>query len=156
MSASKTLAPRDLITVDDIHNAMNLVVFEDPERIEGPMPVCDWPKLCGSSCRFPRYHRHGEPFGLVGEILVQLGYPVSLLKNMDMEYELGEVLHPGVKIARCRNQALRRIDRRGIGLLTFLQDHQQCGRTWSWISVQAFRPRHMVPFLDVRRRPWLY
>lgn len=146
----------DTITVEDVRRALQLVVFEAPSRVERPEPACEWSKLCGTFCRFPRYHRDGRPNGLVAHVLVQLGYPISLLKNMDMQYELGEVLHPGVKIARCRDKALRRIDPGGISLLAYVQDHQKSGMSWSQIDVEVSRPRRLLPLTDSRRRPWLY
>jgi hypothetical protein len=76
--------------------------------------------------------------------------------DLDREYELGEVLHPGVKIGRSRSAALSRIDRQGMALLSFLQDHQKIGWSWNDIAVAAFRPRRMIRRLDARRRPWLY
>ncbi len=148
---------KDVITVDHLHNALNLVTFTAPNTVERPEPACRWPKLCGQDfCRFPRYQREGLAAGLVSSVLLKVGYLVDLLKALDCEYEIGGVIHPGVKIARSRNRALKRIVRPGIALLGFLQEHQKSGMSWSQISVEAFRPRKMVQFLDVRRRPWLY
>ena len=145
------------IDVDAVHQALNLVTFYHGDTVEDAEPACEWPRLCDQQyCRFPRYCRNGEPTGLVGHVLVELGYPLALLQDLDREYELGEVLHPGVKIGRSRNAALRRIDRRGVALLAYLQDHQKVGWSWSDIALQAFRPRWMIQRLDRRRRPWLY
>lgn len=145
------------ITMDMVHNALNLVTYENPNVVEAPGPVCDWPKLCGEvGCRFPRYSRAGSPSGLVSAVLVALGYPVEVLKELDHEHEMGELLHPGVKISRSRNLALLRIDNRGMALLTFLQDHQKVGKSWQELAVDAFRPRRTLRRLDARRRPWLY
>lgn len=145
------------IDVDMVHRALNLVTYHFGQTVEALEPVCDWPRLCHEHfCRFPRYSRNAEPVGLVGHVLLELGLPISLLKDLDMEYELGEVLHPGVKIASSRNPALRRIDRRGIALLAYLQDHQKLSWSWADIAEQAFRPRWMIQRLDKRRRPWLY
>ena len=152
-----TLLRRQQITVDMVHGALNLVTFHRPDLIEDPEPVCAWSKLCGSKgCRFPRYFRDGAATGLAATVLVELGYPVDVLKDLDTEYEIGEVLHPGVKIARSRNIALTRIDRRGVALLAFLQEHQKVGWSWSAIAERAFRPRWTIARLDARRRPWLY
>lgn len=145
------------ITVDMLHNALNLVTYHFGAVLEGPEPPCDWTRLCGQRfCRFPRYHRKGEPIGLTAHVLVELGMPVQLLRDLDCEYEVGEVLHPGVKIGRSRNAALSRVDRPGVALLSYLQDHQKIGWDWQRIAVQAFRPRWMIRRLDARRRPWLY
>lgn len=146
------------ISVDMIHNALNLITYHDPDHIEEPEPACEWAgKLCTEEyCLFPRYFRDGKPAGLVANILIGLSYPTELLKELDREYELGEVLHPGVKIGRSRNAALSRIDRRGVALLSYLQSNQKCGWTWGEIGVHAFRPRWMIKKLDSRRRPWLY
>ncbi len=145
------------ITVDMVHNALNLVTYYEPDTVEDLEPACDWPRLCTQeACVFPRYFRGDGPVGLTANVLMRLGYPTALLKDLDAEYELGEVLHPGVKIGRSRNVALHRIDRRGVALLSFLQEHQKIGWSWAEIGLQAFRPRRMIRFLDARRRPWLY
>jgi hypothetical protein len=144
------------ITVDQLQTGLNLACFYDGDTIEAPEPICDWPGLCGpEGCKFPRYFRHG-PAGLTAQVLLEVGFPVDLLLAMDREYELGEVLHPGVKIARSRNAALARLDSQGVALLSFNQDHQKIGWSWNDIAVAAFRPRRMIRRLDARRRPWLY
>jgi hypothetical protein len=95
---------RQLIAARQVVDALGLVTMMHGAVVERPEPVCSWPKLCGQqACRFPRYFRGGEPAGLVAYILLELGYPGDLLKALDTEYEIGEVLHPGVKIARSRN-----------------------------------------------------
>lgn len=145
------------ITVDMIHNALNLATYHQPNVIEDPEPVCEWPRLCHVAfCRFPRYYRDGEPTGLTAHVLLELGLPAQLLRELDCEYEMGEVLHPGVKIAHSRNAALKRIDKPGVALLAFLQDNQKAGLSWSQIAVLAFRPRRVPKPMDRKRRPWLY
>lgn len=145
------------ITAALVVQAMHLVVLESGDFVEAPEPVCAWPKLCGEQfCRFPRYFRAGRPCGLVAHVLLELGYPRDLLKALDAEYEIGEILHPGVKIARSRNNALYRIEAPGRQLLGFLQERQKLGQSWLDISVDAVRPRRMIRYLDARRRPWLY
>lgn len=145
------------IEVDKLQSAINLACFYDGVTVESPEPVCDWASLCGpQGCKFPRYFRCGKPVGLTARVLIEVGYPNDLLMDLDREYELGEVLHPGVKIGRSRSAALSRIDRQGMALLSFLQDHQKIGWSWNDIAVAAFRPRRMIRRLDARRRPWLY
>lgn len=145
------------ITVGRLQEAINLICFHEGDTVEAPEPACSWPGLCGElgPCRFPRYYRQG-PAGLTAEVLLEVGFPVDLLLSLDREYELGEVLHPGVKIARSRNAALARLDKQGVALLSFVQDHQKTGWSWNDIAVAAFRPRRMIRRLDARRRPWLY
>lgn len=146
-----------IITVDIVHAALNLVTYEHPEHVEPQEPVCDWRKLCGDhGCKFPRYSRGGKPVGLTAHLLIQLGYPLDLLKALDFEFEIGELLHPGVKIGQSRNLALLRLDSKAMALLVFLQNHSKLGRSWSELAVDAFRPRRMIKRLDARRRPWLY
>lgn len=157
MSEDTLTGLRRTISVDQVHEALNLVTYHDGDVVEGPEPVCEWSSLCGSRfCRFPRYFAAGGPSGLVANVLVELGYPHGLLKALDCEYEVGEVLHPRVKIGRSRNSALARIDRRGVALLAYMQDHQKVGWSWSDIAYHAFRPRWTITRLDARRRPWLY
>lgn len=154
MSESTLIRP---IKAADVIEAMHLVVLDSGEFVEAPEPVCDWRKLCGDQfCRFPRYFRNGHPAGLVSHVLLELGYPRDLLKQLDTEYEIGEVLHPGVKIIRSRNAALLRVEPSGRKLLGFLQEHQKTGLSWLDISVRAVRPKRMIRYLDARRRPWLY
>lgn len=152
-----TLLVRRQITLADVKQALLLVTYRLGECVEAPEPPCSWLGLCGpQGCRFPRYYRGAEPCGLVAHILIELGFPRDLLKALDAEYEVGEVLHPGVKIGRSRNAALGRIDKPGIQLLAFLQGQQKEGKSWNAIAAEAFRPRRMIPYLDARRRPWLY
>lgn len=148
---------RQPISVDALHEALNLVCYHDGDMVESPEPACDWPKLCGDqACKFPRYYRSSHPVGLTARALIEVGYPVDLLKDLDCEYEIGEVLHPGVKIGGSRNAALRRLDNRGVALLSYVQEHSKTGWSWNEIVTAAFRPRRTIKRLDARRRPWLY
>lgn len=150
------LAGGRLISAKMVLEALHMVAFRAGGTVEQLEPECDWPRLCGRNCQFPRYFRDGKPNGLVAHVLVELGYPTGLLKELDVEYEMSEVLHPGVKIGRSRNPALLRIDRSGRRLLSFMQERQKLGRSWNQLSVEAIKPRLMIPYLDARRRPWLY
>jgi hypothetical protein len=143
------------ITIDRLREALNLLCYHHGATVAEPEPVCDWPKLCGPSCRFPRYYRTG-PAGLTARTLIEVGYPTDLLKDLDCEYEVGEVLHPGVKIGRSRNAALTRLGYPGVALLSFVQDHSTIGWSYNKIVLAAFRPRRTIKRLDARRRPWLY
>lgn len=152
----KVLVKPGAICVDTVVKAVGRVVFESPARIEAFSPPCGWPKMCGrKSCRFPRYF-HGAPYGVVGNTLIKLGFPSTLLKDLDTEYQLGEVLHPGVKISRSRNEALGRIDDKGVALLTWLQSQAKHELTWAQLHVKAFRPRKGLRVFDRKDRPWLY
>lgn len=146
---------RQVIDARTVRLAMDLVTYEAPDTVESP-EKCPWNRLCGDWCRFPRYVRQGEPWGLVAAILTQLGFGLDVLKQLDTEYEVGEVLHPGVKIGRSRNKAIGRIDPAGIALLAFLQEHQRSGLTWNAITIEAIRPRRTIKYVDSKRRPWLY
>lgn len=151
------LGKAQIITVDRIHQALDVATARLGETVEPPEPRCDYIRLCGNQfCRFPRYYYGAEPTGLTAHVLIELGYPVDLLKALDCEYEIGEVLHPGVKIGRSRNPALARIVKPGMALLVYIQEHQKCGWSWEDIAHHAFRPRWSVKYLDCRRRPWLY
>jgi hypothetical protein len=156
MSESTVTSCREL-PAKAVLEALYGVTIEYNDVVEAPEPVCVYQNLCGlDGCRFPRYFRAQRPAGLVSHVLLELGYPRDLLKALDTEYEVGEVLHPGVKIGRSRNPALVRIDKPGRALLSFLQDRQKLGRSWGDLAVEAVRPRRMIPYLDARRRPWLY
>lgn len=144
------------ISVAALHEALNQICANVGGTVEAPEPVCEWRRLCGDQgCRFPRYYRHGAS-GLTARILLEVGLPVDLLLALNREYEVGELLHPGVKIGRSRNAALARIDRPGVALLSFIQDHQKVGWSYDDIAIAAFRSRRMIRRLDARRRPWLY
>ena len=145
------------ITVDLVHQALNQVVARHGATVETPEPACEWPQLCDQKfCRFPRYFRDGSETGLIAHVLLRLGLPVQLLRDLECEYELGEVMHPGVKIGRSRNPVLGRFDNRSMALLQYLQDHQKTGWSWRKIADRAFDVRWMIRRLDARRRPWLY
>lgn len=144
---------------DDVRTALNLVVFQQGHRtVERQERDCGW-EVCDDNgekiCYFPRYSRNGAPVGLTAKILIQLGYPVQLLLDLDREYEMGEILHPGVKIGRSRNQALARIEPAGKALLTFVQERQKL-MSWGAVSVGAFESSWAPRAVDRRRRPWLY
>lgn len=145
----------DTITLDMVHNALSLVVYERPGFAESAQP-CDWTKLCGEQgCKFPRYFR-GEPAGLTSYLLLELGYPAAMLKDLDCEYECGEVLHPGVKIQNSRHPALLRLDDKALALLGWIQQRQTSGMTWNELHLAAFAPYRFVGPFDRKRRPWLY
>lgn len=145
------------IPASTVLEALFTVTIDHGALVEAPEPVCDWKNLCGpAGCRYPRYFRGQHPAGLTSHVLLELGYPRDLLKALDTEYEVGEVLHPGVKIGRSRNPALGRIDYSGRALLSFLQERQKLGRSWGDLAAEAVKPRRMIPYLDARRRPWLY
>lgn len=149
-----------MIKPDDVRTALNLVVYQQgPRTVERPERDCGW-EVCADNeeriCYFPRYSRNGAAVGLTAKILIQLGYPVQLLLDLDREYEMGEILHPGVKIGRSRNQALARIEPSGVALLTFIQERQKLDLTWGGISLQAIEPSWAPRMVDRRRRPWLY
>lgn len=146
---------RQDIGPDTVRAAMDLVTFQAPHT-EELSERCAWDKLCGPVCRFPRYLRGGKPNGLVATILIELGFGLSVLKELDTEYELGEVLHPGVKIERSRNAAIARIEPSGLALLAFLQENPGGGRTWNEITIDAIRPGWTIKYFDAKRRPWLY
>lgn len=144
------------IGVPQIRAALDTAVHSDPHHIEFPPPICDWPRLCGPTCRFPRYLHHGQAHGLTATVLIHLGYNSDLLKALDCEYEIGELIHPGVKIHHSRHKALTRIHPDGLQLLAYLQNRQHTRHTWTRISAQALRRNRLLPFLDVRKRPWLH
>ncbi len=145
------------ITVAHLQEAVGTVVFTaGPKTVEPAEPACSWVSLCGQGgCTFPRYSRNGVPVGLVSRTLVQLGYPVDLVLALDREYEMGEVLHPGVKIGRSRNAALARIGPKGMTLLSWLQDNQKA-KSYGDLLDEAFGPKKLLRFRDARRRPWRY
>ena len=150
------LTKPDAISVDRVCQAVNRVVFDKPAQVEAPAQHCAFPRLCGKTrCRFPRYF-DGEPVGVVANTLIRLGFSSTLLKDLDCEYEMGELIHPGVKIGNSRNQALARIDPKGMALLAWLQAQGKHRLTLSQLHVQAFRPRKGMRYFDRRRRPWLY
>ncbi len=146
-----------VLTVEHIRTALDALLVDGKDTVEAPEPVCQWPRLCGpQGCRFPRYARNGDATGLVAKVLLGLGYPVQLLLDLDREYEMSEVLHPGVKIGRSRNAALSRIDERGMALLTYLQDRQKTGVSWGELHRTAFARKKLLRGRDRRRRPWCY
>lgn len=147
-----------VIPVTRVRTAIDLVVFAGgPGTVEAPEPPCEFTKLCSAQfCRFPRYSRNGAPTGLIGRILLQLGYPQQLLSDLDREHEIGEVMHPGVKIRRSRNAALCRIDERGMALLGYLQENQKVGISWGDLSALALGASWAPKLIDRRKRPWLY
>lgn len=145
------------LSVDKVCQAVSFVLFTYPAMVEAPASNCAFPRLCGKAfCRFPRYFQDDQPFGVVAKALIRLGYPAKLLKDLDCEHEMGEVLHPGVKINNSRNQALARIDPKGMALLTWVQEQSRDKPLYHQLHLRAMTPRKGLKFTDRRRRPWLY
>lgn len=157
MTVEQQAEPRT-ITATDVRNALNLVVFHvGPGTVEAEDPACPYEVCKGErTCLFPRYSRNGVPVGLTARVLMQLGYPLQLLLDLDREHEMGDIFHPGVKIGRSSNAALRRITAAGLSLLSFIQEHQKLGISWGDICLLAFEPRWRPRILDSRKRPWVY
>lgn len=147
-----------LITLVMVHTAINVVIFErGPATLQSPEPLCLWPKICGpQGCRYPHYSHAGQPAGLIAQVLIQLGYPNQLLLDLDREHGVGDLLHPGVKLAQSRNAALLRIEPVAMALLDYLQQSRNGGKTWGRLSAAAFGRTWAPTILDRRRRPWLY
>lgn len=146
----------DFLVLATVRDALNVVVYEGSGRVDPSEPACDWIALCGvQACKFPRYFR-GEPTGLIAHTLIQLGFDTHLLKDLDCEYEVGEVMHPGVKIHNSRNIELLRVEPRAISLLGWIQKRRHSGMTWGELSCAAFTPYRLLAPIDRKRRPWLY
>lgn len=144
------------INVEMVAQAVGRVAFSSPVCVEKYAAACAWPRLCGKQfCTYPRYF-DGAPQGIVARTLIELGYPVAMLKDLDTEYRVGEVLHPGVEIDKSRNQALTRIDAKGMALLAWFHTQAKHQLIFSQLHVKAFRPRRGLRLLDRRDRPWLY
>lgn len=135
------------IGVDLVRAAMNEIVVTAPTHVDhratDGLPA--------------RYVEHGQPVCLVAKILVRLGYSVAVLKELDREYPMGEIIHAGVQIGRSRHPALRKLSPEALALLQFLQDQQDRGLSWGRIAVKAFQSKGMMlAKFDKRERPWLY
>lgn len=138
---------RRKISVTDVRTALVEVVSEDPEHAD-PRVVDDLP---------PRYIAQGEPVCLVAKVLTRLGFSVGVLKQLDTEPRIGDILHKGVKVAESRHPALRKIDPVALRLLAYVQDQQDRGQKWANIVGEAFnRSRYLPVRWDQKRKPWLF
>ncbi len=133
------------ITVAAVRQALLEVVREHPGA-RTPRAVDGQPV---------RYVEHDEPHGLVALVMTRLGFSTGVLKALDQEHPLGELLECGVRVAESRHPALRKLDPRARQLLGFVQGGQDAGLAWERILADAFSPRRWFPGRDRLRRPWL-
>lgn len=134
------------ITVDDVKTALETVALTDPDHIdrraaEG-LPA--------------RYIDRGKPDCLVARSLAKLGFSTGVLKALDQEHPVGEILHAGVRVEESRHPALRKIDPLALRLLQYVQDQQDNGQRWGRIVADAFSTSVWRTPFDHRRKPWLF
>lgn len=137
------------IHCDDVKQALLAVVETNPYRVD-PRTV--------DEIR-PRYLGHdGKPNSLVAHILLRLGLDENVLRQLDYEFPLGELLSSGVRISESRNPALARFEDKALALLDYLQDCQDGGLPWADCYLDAYaKPSRLIPVKYVReRRPWLF
>lgn len=148
MSTASPTKVRRKIHVSDIRAALEEIVAANPEhadpRVEDDLP--------------PRYVAQGKPTCLVAMVLMKLGFSIGVLKALDAEPRIGDVINPGgARIAESRHPALRRIDPIALRLLCHIQDQQDRGCRWKQIVTSAFqRHRHFGAYWDRRQKPWLF
>lgn len=137
-----------LYTSTDIHEVLIDIVIEDPDHVDPRTP---------SEVR-PRYMGETAPNCLVGNVLAALGFGVDVLRELDAEFPLGELLSSGIRIGESTNPALQRFELDALALLVFLQDGQDAGLTWFQCLAHAFaKPSRFIPAKYVKeRRPWLF
>ena len=134
------------IDVNAVRTALNTVASRDPyhkdRRAKDNLPA--------------RYLDQGKPNCLVAEILIELGFPTTLLRDLDRERPVGALHRDGVDIAESRHPALRRIDPVALQLLQYCQRMQDRGFIWMYIAEDAFKISGWTTTKwQLRRRPWL-
>lgn len=137
------------ITADDMKTVLHELADNEPDRVDP----------CTVDEVRPRYlGLDGQPNSLVAHVLLKLGLDTTVLRQMDHEFPLGELLSSGVRISESRHPALSVIDSVALRLLDYLQDCQDCALTWSQALDDAYAkvPR-LIPQRFVRdRRPWMF
>lgn len=146
MSASTVVV--ESVTVGQVEKVAAEIVEADPFHQDPRTPT---------EIR-PRYWADDKPNCLVGNILMGLGFESVVLKQLDAEFPLGELLSSGIRISESRNPALLGFDNKTMDLLSFLQDGQDQGYTWSQCHEGAFAAKswYVPEALDRKQRPWLY
>lgn len=104
----------------------------------------------------PRYIDQGQPNCLVAMVLVELGFPPTLLRELDRELPVGTLHREAVDIAESRHPALRRMDPLARQLLQWCQRRQDSGCIWQYIAEEAFKINGWTTTKhNLRRKPWL-
>ncbi len=135
------------ITVSVVREALRAVVAEHPGR-------ADRRAVDGLPAR---YVDKDEPSCLVAKVLAKLGFSLGVLRALDQEHPVGELLQPGVKVAESRHPALRKIDPLARQLLQYIQDCQDRGDRWARIVDTALTPSAWTHRRwEQRRKPWLF
>lgn len=134
------------ITVADVKGALETVARADPDHVDR-RPAEGLPS---------RYVEQGKPACLVARALARLGFSVGVLKALDAERPVGELLAPGVRVEESRHPALRKLDPMALRLLQYVQDQQDSGRRWGRVVGDAFTTSVWRGPFDRRRKPWLF
>lgn len=143
-------AATKLITADEVKEVLRAVVESDPERVD--------PRTTADEIR-PRYlDADGEPGSLVAHLLIEIGFDLTFLRQLDHEFPLGHIFDSGVRIDESRHPALAEFEPAALKLLAYLQDLQDGGLPWMDCYLDAFaKPNRLVPAKYVReRRPWMF
>ncbi len=137
------------ITVAEVREILIALVESDPERVD-PRTVDDLrPRYLGLD---------NAPNCLVAHLLIKIGFDEHLLRQLDHEFPLGNILDAGVRISESRHPAVAEFDPKALALLDYLQDCQDGGLPWMDCYLDAFaKPSRFIPMRYVReRRPWLF
>lgn len=130
------------ITVTDVAGVLTELASTAPEHADPPAEHAP-----------ARYLVAGKPNCLVAKVMARLGFSTTVLRALDREHAIGNVIHPGVRLSESRHPALRALDARTLALLQHIQDCQDAGQRWGAIARKAFSPAPW--FLPERSKPWL-
>lgn len=134
------------IDVRAVRQALDTVARRDPyrkdRRVKDGLPA--------------RYIDQGQPNCLVAAVLVELGFPTTLLRDLDRERPVGALFSAGVDIAESNHPALKRIDPVARQLLQYCQRRQDSGYLWQYIAEEAFQGNGwLTTKWNLRKKPWL-
>ncbi len=105
----------------------------------------------------PRYVDQGQPNCLVALVLTRFGITLGVLRQLDREHPVGDIVHAGVRVAESRHPALKRFAPAAIDLLDHVQRQQDYGVAWGRIVGVCFtRTRFAPDWYERRRKPWLF
>lgn len=138
------------ISAAEVKEVLFAVVQTDPERVD--------PRTTADEVR-PRYlDADGDPDSLVAHVLMEIGFDMIFLRQLDAEFPLGHIFDSGVRIDESRHPALAEFEPAALKLLAYLQDLQDGGLPWMDCYLDAFaKPNRLVPTKYVReRRPWMF
>lgn len=130
--------------VKDVHDVLDKVVADNPERVD---------RRAGDGLP-PRYVEDGQPNCLVAELLHRMGVSIGVLKQLDRE---AGRFGAGIMLKMSEHAIRRRFTPAAWELLYYLQRQNDGGASWGKAYEAAFGPLDQAGFFRPRPewRDWM-